>query len=346
MLPERPLVSVIVPNYNYSRSLGACIRAIQAQDYDRVELIVVDDCSTDGSAELARELGARVVSTGVNSGVAVARNTGVEASSGEVLLFVDSDVAIPPHTVRRSVQLLAADATLGAVCGMYEPDPLIRDSIVEECRALQAYQWRRSAEGVVSFLFSAICAMRAEVFHDVGPFNPRLRQTEEVDYGFRLSQRYKVLLTSEIRGRHDDDDRIWPLLRKLFHRGRLRIPLYTQMRKFARGFETASRAGGSVAALGAVATLPIVALTGPAGLAVPLALWALSVYGDRDTYAFVRRYRGTAFLVPFAGVSLLVNVAIAAGAATGVLQALVSPGFRALYDEQLAYLPRPAGEPA
>ncbi|GAB3800526.1 glycosyltransferase family 2 protein [Micromonospora zhanjiangensis] len=344
MLSRNPLVSVVVPNYNYSRSLPACIRAIQAQDYEPIEIIVVDDCSTDGSAQIARDLGVRVLSTGVNGGVAVARNTGAAAARGEVLLFVDSDVAIPPHTVSRSVRLLAEDPTVGAACGMYEPEPLMGGGLVQECRALQAYHWRMSAEGTVSFLFSAICAMRTEVFRDVGPFNPRLRQTEEVDYGFRLSQRYRVVLTAQIRGRHDEDDRLGPLLRKLFHRGRLRIPLYSRMRRFPRGFETASRAGSSVAALAAALSLPLVAVVGPAGLALPVALVALSIYGDRDTYAFVRRRRGTAFLLPYTGVSLLVNMAIAAGGAAGVLQALVSPAFRTLYDEQQTRQPAPIGD--
>lgn len=142
-----PLVSVIVPNYNYGRSIGLCVEAALAQTYPNIEVVVVDDCSTDDSAAIAAAAGARVVSTGVNSGVAVARNLGAELSSGEILVFLDSDVAMHPDAVAKSVELLASGQGYGAICGTYEPEPLIRDSLIEEYRSLQQYYLLLKSEG-------------------------------------------------------------------------------------------------------------------------------------------------------------------------------------------------------
>jgi glycosyltransferase involved in cell wall biosynthesis len=327
-----PLVSVIIPNYNYVRSLRLSIQSVLDQDYPNKEVIVVDDCSTDGSADVARSFPVTLISTDVNSGVATARNLGAENARGEILMFVDSDVALSPGAIREAVDQLEADPSVGAVCGMYEVEPLIRDSLVEECRCLQAYYWRHSSQGSVSFLISAICAMRLEVFQEVGPFNPALRQTEEVDYGQRLSQLYEVRLTSRIRGAHDDDHLLLPLIRKIFVRGRLRVPLYAQRRRFARGFETASRAWASLLCLLAVVLLAAPAVLGPVGWLLPAAALAAVIACDFGMYRFVASHRGFRFLLSFIGVQLVFNLTVSVAVAVGAVHWLCSPVFRRLYE--------------
>ncbi|GAA2207653.1 hypothetical protein GCM10009850_031110 [Nonomuraea monospora] len=326
------LVSVIVPNYNYAASLELCLRALLAQTYQPIELIVVDDGSTDDSAEVARRLGVRVIRTEENLGTAAARNLGAAHASGEILMFVDSDVAAYPDAVEVSVRLLAADPRLGVVSSVHDPEPLIRDSLVEEYRALQYHYWTVSSEGPVSFLFSALMAMPRRVFDEIGPFNPRLRETEEVDYGHRLTQRYEMLLTTAVRSRHDHDDKLLKLLRKLYRRGRARVPLYARRRRFARGFETSSRAGGSLAALAALVAAPLVVPFGVAGASLAVLALVVSLVADLGMYRFVLRRRGWWFLLYFGAVHFVVNVTIAAGVAAGVLRWLCSARFRRLYD--------------
>lgn len=334
-----PRVSVIMPNYNHAGSLERTIAAVRAQTAPPLEILFVDDCSTDDSVSVAEAAGVRVLSTPVNSGPAAARNLGARLASGDVLLFLDSDVELAPTVIERATALLDARPEAGAVCGMLDDVPLERDSLLQECRCLQAHYWRISSEGVVSFLFSAICAMRADVFDEMGPFDPRLRETEEVEYGQRLSTRYEVLLTSALSGRHRDEPRLWPLLRKLFHRARLRVPLYTRRRRFAKGFETSARIFGSVAATAAVLSLPLV-LAGALFALVPAALLGASIACDAAMYRFVFRRRGLGFGLFFTGLQVLQGVAVTAGAGFGALQWLASREFRGLYDR--APRPRPA----
>ena len=344
MTEHSPLVSVIVPNYNYAASLELCLRAMRVQTYRQIELIVVDDGSTDDSVEVARRLGVRVIRTERNMGVAGARNLGAAHALGEILVFVDSDVAAYPDAVEVAVRMLAADPRLGAVCSIHDPEPLIRDSLVEEYRALQYYYWTASSEGPISFLFPALMAMPRRVFDELGPFNTRLRETEEVDYGHRLTQRYGMVLTSAIRSRHDHDHDLPRLLRKLYRRGRARVPLYARRRRFARGFETSNRAGGSLAALAAVAAIPVAVVLGPAGAALPALALAVSVAADLGMYRFVLRRRGPLFLLYFGAVHFLVNVTIAAGVAAGAVRWLFSARFRRLYDADLPARPSALGE--
>ncbi|MDG4766355.1 glycosyltransferase family 2 protein [Solwaraspora sp. WMMD406] len=327
-----PLVSVIVPSYNYADSLSVCLRSVAEQTYPAIEVLVVDDHSTDDSVAVAEAAGVRVIALSDNGGCGRARNIGVAHASGEILFFLDADVAMAPDAVAEAVALLEAEPRIGAVCGIEDPEPLLHDTLVARYRGLQYHHWSISGEGDVTFLFPAMCAIRRTVYDEVGPFNPALRQTEEVDYGYRISRRHQLRLTSRVRGRHDHDHQLVPLLRKLFHRARLRIPLYARARRFATGFETASRAWGSLAAAAALPAAALPALFGPVWLIAPLALVAGSVAVDQQMYLLAYRRRGARFLMFFVAVHFLVNVTITAGIGVGVLQWLLSRPFRQLYD--------------
>ncbi|MEV4107772.1 glycosyltransferase family 2 protein [Nonomuraea sp. NPDC049695] len=333
MTPQvRPLVSVIVPNYNYARTLDLCLSALERQTYPHIEVIVVDDRSTDNSVEIAHRHGARVVVTDTNIGAPAARNLGVEHARGEVLFFLDSDLALAEDVVEYAVDLLTSDPTLGVVCGTYDPEPLIPDSLVERYRSLQLHYWISGDEGEITTIYSALFAMRAEVFREVGPLNPALRHSENAEYGHRVTQRYRIVLDNRIRGRHDHDDRLGVVLSKFFHRARLHIPLYLRRPDFNGGPTNSSRGWGSLAALFAVLTAPLPVLLGPAWLVAPLALLAGSIAADLGMYRFVRRYAGVWFTLYFTAVHFLVNVTVGVAVFAGAAQCLLSSRFRHTYD--------------
>lgn len=114
-----PLVSVVIPTHNRAGDLEECIRSVQASDYGSIEIVVADDCSTDNTAAMVRERfpQARYVATPHNGGASLARNTGGEAATGELLFFVDSDATIAPDTISR----LVSEFVVNAQCGMAGP---------------------------------------------------------------------------------------------------------------------------------------------------------------------------------------------------------------------------------
>lgn len=113
-------VSVIVPIYNNEKFLGECVESIRRQTYADLEVILVDDGSTDLSGSICDGLAMadpriRVVHT-PNRGVSAARNTGIEMATGSHMMFVDSDDAIHPEMVRTLVDLIATEAESCAIC--------------------------------------------------------------------------------------------------------------------------------------------------------------------------------------------------------------------------------------
>ncbi|WP_204041917.1 glycosyltransferase family 2 protein [Acrocarpospora phusangensis] len=323
---------MIIPNYNYGYVLGQCLEAVRAQTYPNLEIVLVDDCSTDDSVAVATAMGVPVLSTPRNGGVAVARNLGVEHARGDVLFFLDSDVALAPDAVAEAVAMLAADPRIGAVCGNYEAIPLNRVSLVREYRNLYRHYWYLVAEGPIKgFLPVAIIAVPTAVWAEVGPWTAALTQSEGADVGERLTERYEVILTSAVRGRHDDDASLRVALRKVFTRTRVHVPFFLQ-RRYAAGVIGSPESGASLAAALTAATLPVPFLTGLAWTAVlPLLLFVSYLGVDRRMYRFVFASRSAAFALYFVAMHFLVNLTIAAGATVGIAQWLTSRSFRRLY---------------
>ncbi|MGK5737433.1 bifunctional polysaccharide deacetylase/glycosyltransferase family 2 protein [Micromonospora sp. URMC 103] len=117
--PEvRAPVSVIVPAYNEAANIAATVRSLAASAYPALEVIVVDDGSTDGTADIVERLrlrGVRVLRQ-ANGGKPAALNTGIRAARGELLVLVDGDTVFQPDTVYRLVQGFS-DRSVGAISG-------------------------------------------------------------------------------------------------------------------------------------------------------------------------------------------------------------------------------------
>lgn len=114
-------VSVIVPVYNASAYLTNAVQSVVQQTYKNLEILLIDDGSTDGSGKLCDELAAqddriRVVHADKNYGVSVARNTGVKEAKGEWLAFVDADDKVHPEYISRMVQAVTTHGVKMAIC--------------------------------------------------------------------------------------------------------------------------------------------------------------------------------------------------------------------------------------
>lgn len=150
---EKPIVSIIVPVFNTEKYVEDCIRSVLAQSYGNIELILVNDGSTDGSDAICKRFehlpGVRYLKQD-NQGATAARRRGVEAAAGEWILFVDSDDLLAPDAV---AGMLEAGGSAGIVYGgnqflervNYLPDRLDRQRYLEMQygRELSAGPWAK-----------------------------------------------------------------------------------------------------------------------------------------------------------------------------------------------------------
>ena len=119
---ERPKISVIVPVYNVEAYAERCLASLAAQTYPHMEVVMVDDASTDGGGRIcdawaAREEGFHVVHLQENQGVSAARNEGSRRASGAYIAFVDSDDYVEPNLLERLYQALTEGQGDVSVCG-------------------------------------------------------------------------------------------------------------------------------------------------------------------------------------------------------------------------------------
>ena len=116
------LVSIIIPVYNVERYLERCVNSVVNQTYSNIEILLIDDGSTDNSGTLADELGTRDERIKVvhqkNGGLSVARNTGLSIAKGNYIYFVDSDDYIDPDMIKTMYELLIKDDADFVCCGV------------------------------------------------------------------------------------------------------------------------------------------------------------------------------------------------------------------------------------
>lgn len=118
---DRPFVSAIVAVHNDEDIIAACTASMLAQTYSPMEVIVVDDASTDGTAEVLRQIEAqgriRVITMAQNVGKKRALSAAVLAAKGDVYAFTDSDSTWAPDAIERCIKVMTADPRIGAVSG-------------------------------------------------------------------------------------------------------------------------------------------------------------------------------------------------------------------------------------
>lgn len=178
-------LSIIVPAFNEERLITQCLESIIAALAANTrfgfasEVIVVDNNSTDRTAELASRAGARVCFEPVNR-IGRARNAGAAVAEGEWLMFVDADSAVSPGLVRDVFRLIDSGAKVG--CGS-----TVRMQGLPLWGCMVLWGWTR-----ISILFrwaaGALFVCRADAFRDVGGFSEILYAAEEIDLSRRLKK--------------------------------------------------------------------------------------------------------------------------------------------------------------
>lgn len=206
--PVEPRLSVVVPAHQGQVVLRRCLDALLASDLprERWELVIVDDASTDDTSLVAAEYADVVVRLpGPPHGPAYARNRGVEASRGEILVFVDADVCVHPDVLRRLLELFDIDPTLSACFGSYDARPAARTPVSQYRNLLHHYVHHRNA-GPAETFWAGLGAVRRDAFLEVGMFDewhyPR-PQIEDIELGRRLRRHgHRILLEPSLQGKH------------------------------------------------------------------------------------------------------------------------------------------------
>lgn len=185
-----PLISVVVPAYNAARFLAETLQSVLAQTYQNWELLIINDGSTDNTAEIAeqyRQHDRRIrLYSQPNQGVSAARNLGVELAQGELIAFLDADDRWLPEKLATHVGHLAANPSIGVSFAKVRylrangtPTSLIATASLVD---IQSWDFIYANPTITT----SNVVIRKEIFQQLRGFDPTMSYSEDMDLFFRI----------------------------------------------------------------------------------------------------------------------------------------------------------------
>lgn len=303
--PEVSRMSVIIPVLNGADVLPKCLEALSRSEFRSFEVLVVDDGSTDATPRIAEEYGVQCIRTASTLGPANARNLGAEYAVGDILVFVDADVVLPPDGLLRINDNFERNPKMSAVFGSYDDAPDYPAFISQYKNLMHHYIHQTSRESAETF-WAGCGAMRKSVFEHFGGFDAA-RYTEptieDVALGMELARAgHNIMLDKHLMVKHLKRWTFFSLLKTdIVHRAVpwTRLILNTRHVPDDLNFDFAARASlFLIAALLVTSVILGVATVQPWPQAVrPLlglsaSLGLLLLFVNRRVYAFFLRRRG------------------------------------------------------
>jgi glycosyltransferase involved in cell wall biosynthesis len=213
----QPLVSVIIPSFNHAQFLRECVDSVLDQDYPRIEVIVVDDGSMDGSLQLLQSYGDRIKLLRQEGGrQARARNLGLTVASGELIAFLDSDDRYLPGRITAAVDVFENDSAAGVVWADY-------CTIDAQGRSIAKQHWHPLGSDFRRTLIAGnpICnatvTVRRQLLDEIGGFDERAPRVCDGAAWYQIAARGHrfvhidlLVLEYRIHG-HNDSARFAPM---------------------------------------------------------------------------------------------------------------------------------------
>jgi glycosyltransferase involved in cell wall biosynthesis len=188
--PATPLVSIVIPTLQEGKYIRRCLASLVNQSYEPHEVLVVDGGSTDGTLEIAHAFGVTVISA-PGSTLVTARQLGVEAAGGEIIVGADADTVYPRDHIERVVADLERDAVAVGGVGIFEPDPWWCAAIWRLTYALYTTVYRLT--GKVLYVAAFNLSFKKSAFVEAGGYTTYLEAGgDEIDILAKLKKTGKI----------------------------------------------------------------------------------------------------------------------------------------------------------
>jgi GT2 family glycosyltransferase len=300
-------LSVIVPFHKNVSQLKPCLSAVR-ESTPNAEIIVAADGTTEDLTALAAACAATVVSVPGPSGPAVARNRAAAIATGDILVFVDSDVVVASDAIPRMSALLEREPDVAGVFGAYDRQPAA-SNFMSQFKNLSHTYVHEVGNPDASTFWAGLGAVRASAFRCVGGFDERFGRpsVEDIDLGYRLvAAGYTLRLDPRFRGCHL---KRWTIRSCVATDVRARgVPWMQLIRRFAalkNDLNTSVALRVSVVAAYLLVASFVATLFAPWSLALVVAFAAVLVALNLDYYRWMAARRGWWFAVRVFPVHLL-----------------------------------------
>lgn len=235
----RPSISIVIPTHNGAATLAACLQSVKPVLSPPDEIIVVDDASSDGSAEIARRFQCQVIRVDKNIGAARAKNCGARAARGDVLFFTDDDVVVSPAALEH----LASDfvqARVAGVVGLLEREIPFGNFASRYKNLWMRFTYARLPRERIGVFYTSVAGIRRKIFLELGGFDENYSGAsiaEDTEFGQRVwgAGRWLVL-DPHVAGTHYKHYNLMQVLGTDYARARALVLM--RLRKWGQAFFT------------------------------------------------------------------------------------------------------------
>lgn len=217
-------ISAIIPAHNAARTLPAVLTALTSTDPPPLEIILVDDGSTDNTAQIASSFNVRLLSINPGVGAAAAKNRGAQAARGDILFFTDADIIVPPETFALLAEDYAVDQRDGVV-GLLDQDISAQDWASQFKNLWMNFTYARlESASSLGLFYTSAASIRRDVFSKTGGFDENYHGAsiaEDTEFGQRAwGQGIRLSLDPRLRVVHLKAYTVSGVLREDFRRAR------------------------------------------------------------------------------------------------------------------------------
>lgn len=232
-------IAAVIPAYNCENTIGAVLDSLFAAELSNpLEVVLVDDASTDNTAEICRRYPLTLVRQSVNRGPAHCRNLAIRRTHGDMLLFLDTDIAFAPELLNAMIEYMEKHPHLAGLFTLTSPEPLNK-TYISRYFALQEYlrfmDYIERGYESWSFISTRCGLLKRAIFEETGGFNESfaLAAYEDLEFSSRMDSRHQLALQPHFLVHHYGPDSLWKMLKRLHVNARGVMAFPPAMRKKA-----------------------------------------------------------------------------------------------------------------
>lgn len=241
-------LSIVIPAFNASDTILPLVYSIHDSEgirFEDIECIFVDDHSSDRTVAALKEflvsrhnrklVNVRVIRLKKNRGPAHARNVGVKYAKGFVVLFLDADVELEPHSLSEAISSFRGDPDLHALTGVWDKIQRSR-KFFPTFKALRDWSYwinERDPRNYYYLFSTRVAAIQRDLFIRLGGFDETYKAAliEDIELTYRIAKRYAVVFNPQVVVHHEFED-FWPIAKKYFWRSYFWSKIYRDRKKF------------------------------------------------------------------------------------------------------------------
>jgi glycosyltransferase involved in cell wall biosynthesis len=297
-------ISIIIPVYNAAQTIARCLTAVFDATLRPFQVIVVDDGSTDRSAEIAATFPCQVVRLARNTGAAAARNRGAALARGANLFFLDADIVSPVDAVERIIRIFESRPEVSAVFGSYQKNT-VPTNFISVYKNLSHHYTHQVSAGEAATFCAGFGAVRRQVFTAFGGFDETQRALEDIEFGYRLHRAgHRIRLDKTLQFTHCKTYSLASLMTSdVWNRAVPWTQLMLRQHVFRNDLNTKTNNVASVGLAFALLGAPIWIWVTPFAALIMLAVVVGFLCLNCGFFRFVYRERGAGFL----GKAILLN---------------------------------------